>query len=53
MTSINLSELALRASRLTADLAEHPGHPAHQHQIAHTPRRARRLFPRRRPATEH
>ena len=52
MTSTNLSELALRANRLTADLAEHPRHPAHQPHIAHTPRRARRLIRRRRPTTE-
>ena len=53
MTSINLPELALRANLLTADLAGHPRHPAHQPHIAHTPRRARRLIPRRRPTTEH
>jgi hypothetical protein len=53
MTSINLPELALRANRLTADLAGHPRHSAHQPQTAHTSRRARRLIPRRRPTTEH
>ena len=50
MNQLYLLELALRdPSRLTADLAGHPRHPATQPHTAHTLRRASRLIPRRRP----
>ena len=53
MIQINVLELALRdPSRLTADLAGRPRHPATRPHTAHALHGARRLIPRRRPTTE-